>query len=378
MTDLADLNLRRWPDLEADNLFAVDAADRLILDEAAPFIAADPAILDGGVVVIGDSFGALTLGAIAQYGATNVRVSQDRLLGEQALAANAKGEKLTGFRNLPLGAELLAGARVVLLALPRSLDALEEISALIAANAAADVTVVAGGRIKHITPAMNEVLKRHFGRFDISHARQKARAFISRDPLAATDAAVFPVREFHEDLGLWVVAHGGVFAGAKVDIGTRFLLSHVDRMKADVKSAIDLGSGSGVLAAALATKRPALKVLATDESAAAVASSIATAEANGVSDRVRVVRDVGLASQPDASADLIVLNPPFHVESTVFSGEALRLFEDAARVLRPGGHLWTVFNSHLGYKASLARLVGQTRQVDRNAKFTVTVSIKPR
>ena len=27
--------LRRWPDVEAPNLFAVDATDRLLLDEAA-------------------------------------------------------------------------------------------------------------------------------------------------------------------------------------------------------------------------------------------------------------------------------------------------------------------------------------------------------
>ncbi len=29
-------NLRRYPDVEAPNLYAVDASDRLILDEAAP------------------------------------------------------------------------------------------------------------------------------------------------------------------------------------------------------------------------------------------------------------------------------------------------------------------------------------------------------
>jgi len=377
MSDLADLNLRRWPDLEADNLFAIDAADRLILDEAAPFIAADPAIVDGGIAVIGDSFGALTLGAISMYGATGVRVHQDRLLGEKALDANATGAKLSGFANLPLDASLLEGARVVLLRLPRSLEALDEIAATIALHAAPDVTVIAGGRIKHLTTAMNEVLKKHFARLDVSLARQKARVLIAREPVAASaDSEAYPRREFHDDLNLWVVAHGGVFAGTKTDIGTRFLLGSIQKMKRDAADAIDLGSGSGVLASALAVARPRLTVIATDESAAAVLSSTATAEANGVADRVTVVRDTGLEQQPDASADLIVLNPPFHVESTVFTGEALRMFEDAARVLRPGGELWTVFNSHLGYKASLNRIVGQTRQVDRNPKFTVTVSLK--
>jgi 16S rRNA (guanine1207-N2)-methyltransferase len=100
-------------------------------------------------------------------------------------------------------------------------------------------------------------------------------------------------------------------------------------------------------------------------------------EANGVAERVTVVCDDGLESQPNASVELVLLNPPFHVGATVHEGIAARLFEDAARVLAPGGELWTVFNSHLGYRPQLSRIVGPTRQVARNAKFTVTVSVRP-
>ncbi|HQG70208.1 MAG TPA: hypothetical protein PK237_07205, partial [Rhodoglobus sp.] len=46
--------LRRWPDVEAPNLHAVDASDRLILDEAAAAIAESG---PGEVVVIGDAYG---------------------------------------------------------------------------------------------------------------------------------------------------------------------------------------------------------------------------------------------------------------------------------------------------------------------------------
>jgi len=58
----------------------------------------------------------------------------------------------------------------------------------------------------------------------------------------------------------------------------------------------------------------------------------------------------------------------------VHAGLAEKLFVDAARVLRPGGELWTVWNTHLGYRPMLTRIVGSTRQVGRNTKFTVTVS----
>jgi 16S rRNA (guanine1207-N2)-methyltransferase len=91
---------------------------------------------------------------------------------------------------------------------------------------------------------------------------------------------------------------------------------------------------------------------------------------------VRVTRDDALAGEPDASADLILLNPPFHTGATVHKGLAEKLFRASARVLRPGGELWTVWNSHLAYRPQLERLVGETRQIARGPKFTVTASVK--
>ena len=370
--DTSDLDLRRFPDVEADNLFATDAADRLLLDEAAAYLGEAKA---GDLVVVGDSYGALTLGAIDRFGATAVRVHQDRLAGEYALQYNSEDLAITGFAHHTLDAALFTGARVVLVRLPKSLDALDEIAGLIARNADAGVVVLAGNRIKHLTPAMNEVLKKHFGRLDISHARQKARVLIAREPLADSPDG-FPLREFNTDLGIWVCAHGGAFAGTKLDIGTRFLLEVTGQMKPDAATAIDLGSGTGIIATVLAKQRPDLTIIATDQSWAAISSTTATAEANEVADRITVVRDNGLSEQGDNSADLILLNPPFHIESTVHLGEALRLFEEAGRVLRPGGELWTVFNSHLGYRSTLSSAVGPTRQVARNAKFSVMVSTR--
>ncbi len=91
---------------------------------------------------------------------------------------------------------------------------------------------------------------------------------------------------------------------------------------------------------------------------------------------MNAVQDDAAGSLPDASVDLVVLNPPFHVGATVHSGVAHKLFGAAARVLRPGGELWTVWNSHLQYRPALERAVGPTRQVARDAKFTVTVSTR--
>lgn len=370
------LALRRFPDLEADNLVAVDATDRLVLAEAGAAIEAADA---GRVVVVGDRYGAMTLGAIALHHADDVRVHQDLSTGEQALAHNAIRVEVTdGFRHLAMTPELFAGATVVIGQLPKSLDALREIAQLVASHADVEVTVFLGGRVKHMTLAMNDVLGDSFANVRASLAQQKSRVLMANTPVARADtgATAYPLRHHHVDLDLWVCAHGAVFAGTRVDVGTRFLLGFLDRMHPTANTAADLGCGTGILAAALARARPGLSVLATDQSSAAASSATATMAANGLAERVQVLRDDAMSTLPDASVDLILCNPPFHLGTSVHAGAALGLFVAAGRVLAPGGELWTVFNSHLAFGSALERAVGPTTVMGRNAKFTVTRSTR--
>jgi 16S rRNA (guanine1207-N2)-methyltransferase len=321
----------------------LDAADRLILDESAP-------LLSGAVVVV---VGSAALAAAAHdLGAARVSVSDDADATSSALEP-----------------ELFAGTDVVLLRLPKSLAALDHVARLIASAAPADVVVISGGRLKYMTTGMNDVLLRSFGRLDVSLARQKSRVLTAREPLASITAGLN--RKHDPDLDMWVASVGGVFAGDSVDIGTRTLLSVFGRLP-EYSSTIDFGCGTGILAVALKRRRPSARVIASDLSAEAVQSARETAMANDL--EIEIVRDDLLASQPDASADLILLNPPFHDGGSLSTDTALAMFAEAGRVLKPGGQLWTVFNSHLGYGKALERAVGATTQVTHNAKFTVTAS----
>ena len=209
---------------------------------------------------------------------------------------------------------------------------------------------------------MNEVLGAWFERVDVSHARQKSRVLTARAPRDRRQppALGWPRGERHDDLGVTLVGHGGVFAGTGVDIGTRFLLEQLGDAVPDAATAVDLACGSGIVAAWLAHARPALRVTATDRSARRPRHPLVqTAEVNGVADRIRVTQADGLELLPDASEPLIVLNPPFHSDAALHTGIAAHLFEDAARVLAPGGELWCVWNSHLRYRPLLERLVGR-------------------
>ncbi len=378
-------SLRRWPDLESPELVAVDAADRLLLSELQSAAEADSSLVNTALTIIGDTHGALTLGALAEVGFSQVRVHQDARSGELALLNNAK--QLAGalpadaqFTQLPLSEELVSGARIVLLRLPRGLEQLDQWAALIASFAEEDVLVLAGGRIKHMTLGMNDVLARYFTSVEASLAEQKSRVLRAKGPQrgSAHEAlSGWPRSQHHDDIGMTVCAQGGAFAGTSIDIGTYDLLAVLDRVSGQQgMRIIDFGCGTGVLATQIAKLRPSATVIASDQSAAAVESARATIAANGVEDRVSVVRDDGLSSQPDASADLILFNPPFHSGAAVHAGTSLRLFADAGRVLKPGGELWVVANRHLSYKPALRNLVGETREVRRTPKFTVTRSIK--
>ncbi|WP_457950374.1 class I SAM-dependent methyltransferase [Pseudarthrobacter sp. alpha12b] len=382
LADIFDM-LRRRPDVEAPNLQAWDATDRLLLETAVQLGRSGST-----VAVIGDRYGALTLGAAAVLAPASLRVHQDLVTGERALRLNAAELAATGeaaglqgdgsgpgFVQLPLAHELLAGADTVLLQLPKTLAELEEVAAAVARHAAPDVRLLAGGRVKHMSLGMNAVLERYFVSVQPQLARQKSRVLLAGGPKTATASPRFPVVEHLDELDLDVAAHGAVFAGARLDIGTRFLLTFLPAMK-PARHAVDLGCGTGILAAMYARQFPAAAVTATDQSAAAVQSALATARANGLADRITVLQDDALSTFPDGAVDAVLLNPPFHVGAGVHAGAGLKLIEAAGRVLAPGGELWTVYNRHLAYLPALERHVGPTVVEGRNPKFTVTRSTR--
>ncbi|GGM36501.1 class I SAM-dependent methyltransferase [Microbacterium saperdae] len=368
--------LRRWPDVEADNLQAHDATDLLLVERALETI--DARGLDGSeVVVIGDEYGAITL-ALTDAGVRGIRVHQDLATGRRALARNAQELGLDGFGSHELDADLLAGARLVLLQLPKALAELEQIADAVARWAAPDVALIAGGRVKHMTLTQNEVLGRSFSRVQAERAARKSRLLVAEGPREVPETPPFPVAAAHD--GFTLVAFGGAFAGPRIDIGTRVLLDVLGAGRSQLLHAaptvIDLGCGTGALAIAYARAHPDARLIATDRSAAAVASARASVAANGLADRITVTHDDAASDLPDAGADVVLLNPPFHLGNSVHVGAATRLFEAAARLLKPGGELLTVYNSSLSYRPELTRLIGPTEQLQRTAKFTVTRSIR--
>lgn len=265
----------------------------------------------------------------------------------------------------PLAAD--APARVVLWSLPKSVREVEYIAARVAA--AGPAVLIAGGRVKHMTPAMSTALARHFGHVHATLARQKSRCLVAARPRPG-EIPRFRSRVHAAGIDLTLCGVGGVFHGADADHGSLLLLDALaDAGPATPASIHDLGCGNGLLTAWLARRYRGATVSASDDALDAVDSTRLTLAASGVTG-VEVRWEASLASVRSPTHDLIVLNPPFHRGAGVDTAVGHDLIAAAARALRPGGELWVVHNSHLRYRRHLERH-GRVDQLRRDPRFTV-------
>lgn len=274
----------------------------------------------------------------------------------------------------------IEGCDMVWLRLPKGLGALDEYAEMVANLASPEVQLVAGGRVKHMSLSMNEVLQAHFGSVNASLGRQKSRVLHARLPYPAEPT--WPRSKTHADLGVTLWAHGATFNAAKIDEGTRVLVDQIrqvgkslvdNRAQSAGLEILDWGCGNGILATLLARRFQKAHVMAADVSSAAVEATGLTAEDNRV--KLDVLWRDGLGQFADDSLDIVVTNPPFHIGARKESGPALEMFGQAARVLRSGGELWCVYNSHLPWRARLNELVGPTTVVKQTPRYTLTRTI---
>lgn len=391
---------------------APDRVDRLILE-----IAEQEAPLTGSaaVVVVGDVTGALTAAALdgAAAGAPVLSWSESAhvtrgLRAEHPDALTSGRLRLTEdagedgeHGGLPAALADLgpsgddtptdgAGKGIVVLArLPRAVRAVTDLGLALAAGAdGRPLDVVTGGRVKHMTRAFNPALERAFDHVHATRGSGSARCLVARGPRSDAPRAALlegtatvPVGGSPRELSLRAI--GDVFGGAAADPGSLLLLDALDAAGTGASGSVDgsdpgpadvldLGCGNGLLTAYLAARLPDAAVHGSDDDLDAVRSTRSTLVASGLArDGVTVGWDDGLAGHEPGSVDLVLLNPPFHdgpgIDPTLVQG----LLDAASRVLRRGGQLWLVHNSHLRYRTEVERRVGPVVQRARDRRFTV-------
>jgi 16S rRNA (guanine1207-N2)-methyltransferase len=155
-------------------------------------------------------------------------------------------------------------------------------------------------------------------------------------------------------MAIEVCSRPGVFAWDRLDEGTRALAATIEVAAGD--EVLDLGCGNGVVGV-VAARLGAGRVTMLDADIVAVESARRTAAASGV-ERCEVLLADGARELPDASLDVIAVNPPFHLDRATDTRTAERFIEDAHRVLRPGGRLFLVANRFLPYDHAIAATFG--------------------
>ena len=375
-----------------------DQTDRVIIAAAEELGIGCPC----DVVVVDDATGELTafaLAAVADH--TNAAVLswtssltlaaalQERF-AEQIDAGRLRVPAGPGVTPLEQAAAEVEGHLMVLMRLPKAVHALEDrarrLAEAVRGSGQNGLEIVAGGRVKHMTRAQNEVLGTLFDEVRASRGIGKSRALIATDlreqaaaPAAAESSALLTVRGEPRELALRGI--GAVFGGAGADAGSLLLLDALDRAltagelgtaESPVVAAADLGCGNGLMTAYLAAALPEASVLGSDVDADAVGSTCETLAVNTLArENVQVSWDDALSRLEAESLDLVLLNPPFHDGTTVDATLVQGLLDSAARVLRPGGQLWFVHNSHLRYRTEVERRVGDVEQRARDRRFTV-------
>lgn len=133
------------------------------------------------------------------------------------------------------------------------------------------------------------------------------------------------------------------------------VLTHIEKMNGPV-SVVDLGSGSGALALAIATESPQTHVIAVEKSADAI--HWLKENVSFIDEKVRILESDVATALEGVKCDVVIANPPYIPDNEVlpkdvathepavalFGGpdgmRAPRLFiAAAARLLKPGGFL---------------------------------------
>ncbi len=159
-----------------------------------------------------------------------------------------------------------------------------------------------------------------------------------------------------------------VFAGSKLDAGTRLLLDTLEVRATD--EALDIGSGAGFIGLHIARLASQGHVTLVDASLAAVDAARRAVEQSGLTN-VLVLAGDGVQPVSRQRFDLVATNPPFHQGGIQTLGIAERFIRGAAQVLRPQGRFYIVANRFLKYEPTLHAAFKQVEEVGGDTRYKV-------
>ena len=361
-----EFELQRVPPAPA--LQAWDAADELLLrylDEIRELTR------DSRVLIVNDAFGALAV-ALSDH---RIFAWNDSLLAQRAREANLRSNGIDAAditcnrdARFPRGE-----VDMILVKIPKSLSLLEHQLYALRDLMAPGTRLLAAAMTRHIHRSTLDLFEHIIGPTETTRAVKKARLVLAeRDYSLDGGRSPYPdVYTLVLDRDYRIENHAGLFSRDRLDRGSRLLIEQLPASDAPLRI-VDLGCGNGVVGIAAAVANPRASLLFSDESYLALASAEANFHSAFAGTReARFSVDDCIRAEADASADLVLVNPPFHQQHSLGDAVAWQMFRQARRVLVDGGGLLVVGNRHLGYHAKLKKLFGNAELLDSDSKFVV-------
>lgn len=255
-----------------------------------------------------------------------------------------------------------------LICLPRAKDAARDLIAQACAVTDGPV-IVDGQKTDGIESALKACRKRLDGGVSAPMIKAHGKLFWFPASDAMADWAFGPPGEIE---GGYVTAPG-VFSADGVDPGSHLLIDTLpDKLGAHV---IDLGAGWGYLSANVLGARDYITVL---DAVEANHAALDCARQNVADARARLHWDDALRWTPEALADTVIMNPPFHTGRDADPKLGRAFMAAAAAMLKPAGQLWMVANRHLPYEPTLVELFTESREVAGDSRFKVLHARRPK
>ncbi len=366
------LKLERFPFPGGKSHLAWDAADEWILNRFPEL--SEPA------VITGEAFGVLS----AAWGRADITAVSDSFLSFQAADKNLDLNTLAATGSLtkiPVNRDVkkTEAANLVFIRLPKDLELFEIYLEASLGLAADDADFWIGGMDRRWSSGVEKITAKYLTPEEVFPFTRHARWIRFKSTPGTASALTAPIAPAAgqnirrlEEYPILINRSKAVFSADKTDGGTAaFLEAFPENAAAEASMIADLGCGAGTLGLVAAHINKNAKIIFSDESFLAVKAALENAELNGISGRSEFLASNGLIGVKDGSVDLVLCNPPFHFQNIQTLEPAEFMFSEARRVLRPGGTIQIVGNSHLGYHRHLKNFFPDSRTVLKNSRFTV-------
>lgn len=168
----------------------------------------------------------------------------------------------------------------------------------------------------------------------------------------------------------------GVFSWDRLDRGSNALIQAMEVGTGD--RVLEIGCGFGIVGLVAARLSCSGEVVMTDVDVEAVHSSTRSVDANGLTERCRVLPSDVASAVADERFDVVVTNPPFHVGKATNLDVPAQFIRDAFHVLSPGGRLFLVANRTLPYERWVGNCFGSFQMAYDGREFKVISAVKHR